>query len=727
MRLTFSILLFAFMNAPFVGISQESSLSSVDFKRVKLHEDIDRLQLRLLSPVDSTQNQTHLELADVNPWYTMRLDSMQYFFESDTALPHRLKVKYLTGLILLLQESIERKRQDLVDEKYGTDLLSAYARVVKTDKLGNSLMGLAKENPYSINAAIFGSNTVFFDHPEIMDLKIEVYKQFADLFPEKVLSTLEPYLNLRLADTLIIRSAKQFPSQFYDYASASKSELGKKIKTVQDSTVQMLYKIAQDKSGRLLFPFLPLLLEHTLTYEKLKANSAREVAYFSMLVQARIELGKKEDADKISFFKEEMDRMIIRKSEEIFINQINTRHELGDSARFSIIRSFKPLEIYYLIVSGENTLYTSSYLGLYKRMMERCSGMRADSILLSVGHDRFRKFLKMAAAYNKLGDFLNNMPDSTAFSLIKKFVIGLDQGADIADAVDVADAFASVEGTKLKVQIIDEVISNLVQAEAAGNMKGIRIYGLLNTLFDSSKNINLVLDTVYQIPDVFNVNYNDVADIAGKVVEQVFFYGDQDSKVSYDNFMTGFRDKAEWKIIEKENWVEIRSLIGKSIWIFANLPFANPAESEKYIKAQHLLKDYLDSMKIFPTVVVHRGHSYYLKQTINQFPPNAKIILVGSCGGYQLLNAMLEKCMNAHIISTKEVGTKTVNDPILKSINEALRNGANINWINFWTNLGNQFSSGLDKLRFENYIPPHKNLGAIFIKAYSSILERGAN
>ncbi len=50
-------------------------------------------------------------------------------------------------------------------------------------------------------------------------------------------------------------------------------------------------------------------------------------------------------------------------------------------------------------------------------------------------------------------------------------------------------------------------------------------------------------------------------------------------------------------------------------------------------------------------------------------------------------------------------------------LNEKLRNGNNIDWIPFW----NEFKKSAGSVEgFEDYIPPHKNLCAIFIKAYNS-------
>ena len=68
-----------------------------------------------------------------------------------------------------------------------------------------------------------------------------------------------------------------------------------------------------------------------------------------------------------------------------------------------------PQELYYLIVLGEDEIYTSSYLNVYKRIFQRMRVPRSDSLLMSVNGDYFRKFIKMAAGYNTLNDFLAKM------------------------------------------------------------------------------------------------------------------------------------------------------------------------------------------------------------------------------------------------------------------------------------------------------------------------------
>ena len=73
--------------------------------------------------------------------------------------------------------------------------------------------------------------------------------------------------------------------------------------------------------------------------------------------------------------------------------------------------------------------------------------------------------------------------------------------------------------------------------------------------------------------------------------------------------------------------------------------------------------------------MIHRGHSYHLTYTIQQLSENAKIIMLGSCGGYQNLKSILKNAPEAHIISTKQTGAKNVNKPIIDALDNTLRMG----------------------------------------------------
>lgn len=197
----------------------------------------------------------------------------------------------------------------------------------------------------------------------------------------------------------------------------------------------------------------------------------------------------------------------------------------------------------------------------------------------------------------------------------------------------------------------------------------------------------------------------------------MFFYGDEDGVNSYRNFMGLFNKRPEWKVTTGKEWVVIESQQGRPYTIYANLPLDYKQDLDQ--QAQEHLIAYLNQKNIEPTLVVHRGHSYHLKYTLRQMMPSSRIVMLGSCGGYQNLAKILDINEDAHIISTKQVGSYSVNEPILRGLNENIRNGRNIEWMPFWSEV--QQSVQKDPRASElikDYVPPHKNLGAIFIKAY---------
>jgi hypothetical protein len=412
--------------------------------------------------------------------------------------------------------------------------------------------------------------------------------------------------------------------------------------------------------------------------------------------------------------------MLKAKAIQHFITPINELHENPNPAvRFKAIQPLTAQELYYMMVLGENDIYTSSYKYSFDKMIEKMGPQpHGDSLLISLHFDRFKKFIKMAAGYNKLSEFLKTMPQNSE-KLMQAFVAKLETTKTLEDAVDVADSYGSITSPELQKSMLQNVEWNEQRCIKEDNERGKKIYSLLKTIFLSADPKNGIdLSKEIGIPPIYTVNYNYLADDSGRIIEQVFFYGDKDGKASYASYLTSFPSN-DWSITQKKEWIEIRSRKGKPITIFANLPLDN--ETDQDAKAQADLVSYLDSKGLKPTIVIHRGHSYHLPYTIQQLPESAKIIMLGSCGGYQNLKTILKYAPEAHIISTKQTGAMNVNKPIIDALDNTLREGKNIDWRQMWTNLQNQFDKAPREIRetFEDYIPPQKNLGALFIKAYN--------
>ena len=164
------------------------------------------------------------------------------------------------------------------------------------------------------------------------------------------------------------------------------------------------------------------------------------------------------------------------------------------------------------------------------------------------------------------------------------------------------------------------------------------------------------------------------------------------------------------------NYVIIKSKSGNKIEIYAN-------KAKKEYDGLEELEELFIKMERFPDVVVHRGHSYYADQTISTITPSASVVILGSCGGYNNILQVLQYAPDAAIVASKQVGTLYVNNALIYQFNEALRTGTENNWDAIWTKVEGKVKPNFTAAaRFKDYIPPHKNLGAIIIREYKALL-----
>jgi hypothetical protein len=417
--------------------------------------------------------------------------------------------------------------------------------------------------------------------------------------------------------------------------------------------------------------------------------------------------------------------MLERKARQHFVTPINELHEKPEAIRMKAIDSLSPVDIYYMIVTNESEIYTSSYKHSFNRMLQRLGKKPAtDSLLLSVNFDYFKKFIKMAANFNKLDTFLALMPSGNAESLMKAFVGRLETTNSLEDAVDVADSYSSINNKKLLSNILKYVDDNKQRCTNDDNKRGKIIYSILKTIFLSADSTNKIdLNAELGIPPVYSIDNKVLMDDSGRIVQQVFFYGDEDGKNFFPPYINAFSGK-EWKVNNTlKEWVEIKSAGSQKVWTYVNRPLNNDQNLDD--TAQIHLNQYLKKNNLKPSIITHRGHSYWLERTMNRMAGDAKIILLGSCGGYKNLSRIISINPDAHIISTKQIGTGNINQIVTNKLNQVLLSGKPIVWKNIWDDLTIYFAKQPKdtKESWDDYVPPYKNLGAIFIKAYNKKAE----
>lgn len=722
------ILLLAFLQTSLVHA--QSQKIDIPIGRIGFHDNIDREQAAALKFDGKADDLVHISDDEtlnlqVTNALIKQVDDMQMQIELDSALDHRLKIKYLSGLYVMIRDYNNKRTYRKIAPEEASSMVNAFREMMKADIKGESILPYVHQLSFDAGERMIEP---FRENPGYKDARGVLFAKYAFSNLETVMSQIGNYLEYPATDSVIAAVARKYPNQVLTYAT-SYTPVATAIKKNPDPIVQLIVQIGNSGNSQLILPFIDELMAGTTTVDKISAVAENEDKYFRQLVKSAITLQhRKNNGEKIIGLKAMLENMQARSLR--YIREMNDLHEEPANVRFRIVKDFTPEELYYLIINGQEELYTSSYTnhanaGLYDQMMARMKPARGDSLLMLVEFDRFKKFIAMAAGFNTLDNFLKSMAPENANYLMKKYVSSLEKTEDLEDAVDVANSFGSIRDTKLLAFLREEVRKNYTFVSRKKDRRGTVIYELLGSLFDTENNSGSdsskasQMSAKLQLPPINFVTYNALLSDSGRVYQQVFFYGDKDGHDSYISFMGNF-PSSEWRVSKNKYWTTIQSIKGKPITIYANLPLEEPEDKTAIEK----LSEYLDENDIHPTVFIHRGHSYHVNTTLDNLQSSAKIVVLGSCGGYHNMAIVLQKSPEAHIISSKQVGTRFVNEPIIRTLDETIRAGKNVDWVQMWAGLGKRFAGDArNKELFSDYVPPHKNLGAIFIKAYKQIMK----
>jgi len=463
------------------------------------------------------------------------------------------------------------------------------------------------------------------------------------------------------------------------------------------------------KTGRYYFAFLDELYTgkisiYTITPLLAEAQSEN---YFKLLVDTRIKQVQRKKEGKTLVSEAALLTKLKSLVMELYVNDINGLHQTQSSViRFKKLANLTPQELYYITVLGAEELYTSSFVsGVYPVIIKKMAGKNTSELLALVHQDYFKKFIAVTANYNVLQHFLSLMPAMESSALMRLFVRDLDIAPTIEDAVDVADAFSSISDTSLQHLLLSEI----------RKYNKSTLYQTLDALCTAVIQEKNTSPTIQSIQNSFGqLDFNTLSDNQKNVVIKQYFYGDADGIQIFNAFTNRF-NKPGWKTIQKKYWTETISTNGR-VRIFSNKPLDEKNELDA--KAQDSLTSYLSAQKMTPSIIIHRGHSYYANHTIANIDSSAKLVLLGSCGGYQKLAAVLNRAPNAQIIASKQIGKGVINAAILNKIAEVLERGQNLHWQNIWKQMNEQLK-GEAKTSFQDYIPPYKNMGLMLLKTYS--------
>ena len=434
------------------------------------------------------------------------------------------------------------------------------------------------------------------------------------------------------------------------------------------------------------------------------------------------------------------------------VQTINALHNDPEANRFKIVEGFKSDQLYGLITAGRAEIFTSSFNGIMNRMtaaLKHEGKTFTDLLADEKNRAALPVFFEAAASYGRINDVLATLPDEGARKKVLSQLFDsvteslrtppptergqseLDSmwGATRRDqllrpAIALADTMKALKSPELRDAFEKELIKHY--QEATGDAK--TVYGLVasdylkNTKGDV-KNPDLFktedFKAKYPLPDIKSIEKDKLFDDKKRHVQLMAFHkdvDDKDSATSFEHFKNTYKGKPGWDYKDHGDFVVVKGKdkdSGRELLIVANKP-----DAEKGLdKAQ----EYLQSIGATPQFIVHRGHSFHADKTMPVIHDKTSAVFWGSCGGYQNIADTLRIAPEAyHIIGTKGEGTKVVNDPLFKMINEAILKDGHVNWEKIQAKAEQEIK---DK-RLEQYVLPHKNSAAIFARAFNDQKEK---
>jgi hypothetical protein len=657
---------------------------------------IDRLDLRQDHKIQLAETPEINKLLE--SIYFDRIDSLQKFIDKYPATP-AAKITMLQRVYYLLRE---------------VNLLN-YTATEKYESLFRLMTTLLTENNPDICIQHLLSNMAYsfmvFDFFATQPYSEDFLKKAAQSNPDIVLSHFYRFQNNTYSERVIISTACEAPGTIKKYLLPGNPI----FKILQESENPCVKKVIDIHNlyGKTTaaYSLLDPIVKGKMSIQKADSISKKQNTLLIKLIDAR--------AEKNPLGRHTLERELENISLKI-IRKINDAHNESDAVRFADINQLSREEIYTIIVYGQEEIFTSSFNGCLKRFLEKLGDYNGRSFLEMMGDNRFRTFIKMCASFGKLPDFFSTMTRQEQKEIIEKIGSNLEsETTGLANAIEVADLFNSLKDTVSLEILENKVVNEYLRVKKENNIRGKLIYGLLLQFLKMPKHLRngeiIAEQKKYPMTGIERINSNDLFNTEDESNWMILFYDDEDGANSFRSFMSTFNE-SKWIISDSGDFIIIQSAEGRAVNLFANKP-------QKEYEGQAQIEKWFSDHNIEPNVIAHRGHSYYALKTIERLGFQSRLFVLGSCGGYNSISSIIERSPEIAIISSKQIGTMFVNNPLLQLMADHTRLGKDLNWPIIWELLQKKVISKKEVYsRFLDYLPPHKNQAALFIRAYNHLI-----
>jgi hypothetical protein len=528
--------------------------------------------------------------------------------------------------------------------------------------------------------------------------------------PQVVFNNKDVLKNRTDFGSIIGKIAYAAPNSIKKYLSNPENDIYRTLNTQPNEASKILFSIYEKyKFNTKAYTLLDKILRKEMTLEDAHLVGNSQIDYVQKLCQISIS----KNAFGMHSVESDQNELSL-----ILIRQIND-NATPQNPTLVKIKQYTGKELYSFMILGREELFDFTFNQFYGSMMSQLGNFDLMLFFESVNYYRFREFCNLLAEFDKFSPFFDYHTTSEIdrHKFMEKFVhIDFADIHALEHAAAISEFIAKCNDPKIQTLLQLKIKRAYDQAVTRKDQLAMAVYSLLASNIGKRATEHrewfVEMEQKFAQHSYTSIKVDELKNNKKKIIETCYFYNDADGVASYTSFINTFKLMPNWMIQDLGSYVYISSLQGVEIEIFANKP-------QFEVTGQAAIAEYMTVNQLEPSIIIHRGHSYHSQKTINQMIGSPKFIFMGSCGGYYKIPELLERSPNAQILSTKQVGTMHINDPAFKQINEILRSNQNLDWVNFWETQKERLGKNKD---FKDYVPPHKNNGALFINAFFKVV-----
>jgi hypothetical protein len=533
----------------------------------------------------------------------------------------------------------------------------------------------------------------------------QILLNLAKSYPVEVVAQLDKFKNEAYSPEILIELAKNAPLTAKNYLVKKDHPIHPYWKSSKDTAILTLYHIDSILGNwTRAYILLDKIVKKELTYQKADTITKDR----KLLLPHLIDIFKRNEYLGSYTVEKELEYQALD-----FIRNFNISANT-DQYFSAELNALNAESIYTFIVFGEQEIIFKTFQAMFNRLVVLYPQGFSD-LFKKMNHKYTDKFVRMAVHYGKEAELFQTPKNNN--DLLSTLFNSLEDGGQIkvANAIEAAEIIIGINDKTLLSAINDIIKIEYERLEKEKNDEGVATYGILaSILAQKQKEIwSFAASKHFQIPNLNTIPVYSLFNEDLVNIQQYYFYNDADGISSYRNFIKQYEaSNFNWEIEDLGKYIKITSKSGKSVVIYAN----KPTEGEMGIQA---LENHMRFNKLSPQILVHRGLSTHTLKTFTRVPESTKLILDGSCGGFHIQSVALENAPGAQILCNRNIGTMHINDPMFKQISESIRLGKDIVWPSFWNEMEAKLGTNP---YFKDYIPPHKNVAAIILKAYYDVL-----